>query len=190
MAVSVDQSNNELSGLALATASVRLLAPGSAMVSVSPVDIAGTGVTQTSNIVISNLKDVDTSVPVPDGTKVALSAVNCASRFSNGFCVSSVGGDILPVGTVPDDGTTSPSSSSWKIFTVSGGEVRATYSATGLWANPGATNTATLHFVYGGETFDAMFVVTNVQMIRRFLVVQGRLNTPWTIIPGMTLSLR
>src|SRR5438552_19077176 len=64
MAVSVDQSNNELSGLALATASVRLLAPGSAMVSVSPVDIAGTGVTQTSNIVISNLKDVDTSVPV------------------------------------------------------------------------------------------------------------------------------
>src|SRR5437879_10654252 len=114
------------------------------MVSLSPVDIAGTGVTQTSNIVISNLKDVDTSVPVPDGTKIALSAVNCASRFSNGFCVSSVGGDILPVGTVPDDGTTSPSSSSWKIFTVSGGEVRATYSATGLWANPGATNTSTV----------------------------------------------
>jgi len=144
VAVSVDQNNNLLSNFALATASVRLLAPGSAMVSVSPVDIAGTGVTQTSNIIVSNLKDVDTSVPVPDGTKIALSAVNCASRYPSNACVSSVGGDILPVGTVPGDGTSSPSGSAYKVFTVSGGEIRATYSATGLWANPGATNTATI----------------------------------------------
>jgi hypothetical protein len=142
VALSVNQNDQLLSGFLLGSTSIQLLGTGSAVVEVSPIDIGGTGVPQMSNITVRDLKDAVTLAPVPDGTKVALTVVDCASRFTNNACVSSVGGEIIPVGTVPGDGATSPSGSAYKVYTVSGGQIRATYSSLTLFAGQGGTSTA------------------------------------------------
>jgi hypothetical protein len=148
MALSVNQSNQLLSDRALATVSIRLVAPNSATVSVSPAGMSSTGVNQFSDITVSDLKDVDPNLPVPDGSKVGLSVISCASRFqSNGFCIDSVGGLITPVGTMPGDGDPAPGNANFKLFTVRGGQVKATYSSNGIFGGINETRIATVQVV-------------------------------------------
>ncbi len=63
--------------------------------------------------------------PVPDGTKVIVSANNCASLFSNGACVGSAGGQII-------GGVTSPSGSIYQVLTTTGGFGEADFSSSGM----------------------------------------------------------
>ncbi|MCU1350083.1 MAG: hypothetical protein JWO56_3113, partial [Acidobacteria bacterium] len=148
MALSVNQANQLLSDRALATVSIRLVAPNSATVAVSPVNLSSTGVNQFSDITISDLKDLDPNLPVPDGSKVGLAIVYCASRYqSSGFCVDSVGGLITPVGTMPGDGDVAPGNNNFKLFTVRGGQVKATYSSNGIYGGINETRIATVQVV-------------------------------------------
>ncbi len=75
------------------------------------------------SIIFSGIKDKAGNV-VPDGTKVAVSANDCASRNTSGYCVASTGGTI----------TDGESSGIWKIFTVQSGSITVTYSTTGATA--------------------------------------------------------
>jgi Bacterial Ig-like domain/Carboxypeptidase regulatory-like domain len=124
----VTTQGSSLGTTAVATIPVQLLAPGSATVSSNPATVLADGVDHRTQIVLSGLVDSDGSTPVPDGAKVAVSVVNCAAFAPSGSCISSAGGAILSAGTSPGDGTTATNNSNFKIFTVAGGTVQATYS--------------------------------------------------------------
>ena len=147
VAIPVDAQGRAISSRALATVSLRLLAPAAATVTTDPVDVSATGVRQLSQITIRNLLDSDGTTPVPDGSKIALSAFNCAARDAWGYCFGSAGGTILSSGTSPGDGEESPSGYQWRVFTITGGEVKAVYESTGMYANVGQTLTATVQVV-------------------------------------------
>jgi hypothetical protein len=74
-------------------------------------------------VIFSGIKD-SAGNTVPDGAKVVVSAVDCASVDDTNVCVASAGGTVL-------DGEVSPSGSGYKVFTVIGGSVTVTYSAEG-----------------------------------------------------------
>lgn len=143
----LDAFGNRLSSRALATTSVRLLAPASATVSTAPVSLTANGTNQLSQITITDVKDSDGVTSVPDGSKVALAVGNCNSTDRNGYCVGSVGGLISATGTSPNDGVTAGNNGNFKIFTIAGGEVKAVYSSNGITAVVGETKTATVQVV-------------------------------------------
>ena len=141
-AVPVTPQGNRISNTALATVPVQLLAQGSAVVAVTPVDLFADGRDFRSQVVVSGLVQSDGVTPVPDGTKVGLSAANCAAFFNVGGCVFSAGGSIHSAGTTPGDGTVAPNNANYKIFTVAGGQVQAVYSDAGVVTQLNQTQTA------------------------------------------------
>jgi hypothetical protein len=74
--------------------------------------------------------------PVPDGTKILLTATSGGSIVGS-FFVSSAGGTIV-------GGTSSPTSSIYRAFTVTGGIVEADYSSSGISSSVGEVKTATI----------------------------------------------
>jgi len=82
--------------------------------------------------------------PMPDGTKVLLSARSCAGRI-NGVCVGSKGGAIV-------GGEASPSGSHYRAFTVEGGLVSAAYSSSGIFAGVGDVATANIQVVPANDS--------------------------------------
>jgi hypothetical protein len=113
----------------IATTTVTLRAPSAAAVAATPQSLTASGLPQLSQIVISGLTDVG-GAPLPDGTKVGLTTVDCAALNQNGTCVSSLdGGQLSPAGTTAGDGTPATNDANFQIYTVAGGEVRAAYSS-------------------------------------------------------------
>src|SRR6202008_3057910 len=102
--VAATPQGNIISRTALATVSVQLMAPSTATVAITPVDVFSDGAAHMAQITISGLLDADGVTPVPDGSKVGVTAVNCAALTTAGGCVSSAGGQILPAGVSPGDG--------------------------------------------------------------------------------------
>ena len=131
----------------LGTVSVQLLAPSTATVAVNPVDIYSDGAAHFTQITISGLLDSDGVTPVPDGSKVGVTANNCASFNQGGGCVLSAGGQISSAGVSPGDGTVIASNSNFEAFTVAGGKVIAGYSDIGVIAGLGETQTASVAVV-------------------------------------------
>jgi hypothetical protein len=115
-----------------------LLAPGTANVAFSPVDLTANGNANQSSVTISGLKESDEVTPVPNGALVGLTAVPYVALL-NGSYVTGNGGTIASAGTSPGDGTPSTNSSNFQQFTVAGGQVLASYSDLGITANVGQT---------------------------------------------------
>jgi hypothetical protein len=136
--IPVTPNGSEISNTAVATVSVQLLAPGSASVSVSPVDLTANGNSNQSSVTISGLKTSDGVTPVPNGALVGLTAVPYAAT-SNGFYVAGSGGTISSAGTSPGDGTVATNNSNFQQFTVAGGQVLASYADLGITAGVGQT---------------------------------------------------
>jgi hypothetical protein len=136
--VSVTPAGNVISNTAVATLSVQLLAPGSASVSASPVDLTANGNSNQTSITISGLKDSDGVTPIPDGALIGLTTTPNAAIF-NGYYVQGAGGTISSAGTSPGDGTPSPNNGNFRQFTVAGGQVIASYSDLGITTGPGQT---------------------------------------------------
>jgi hypothetical protein len=144
--VAVTPGGNQISNTDLATVAVQLIAPGSANVSASPVDLTANGATNQALITISGLKGSDGVTPVPDGALVGLSSASSVALY--GCCyVSSAGGTISSAGTSPGDGTATPGNANFSQFTVAGGKVVATYSDAGLVAAVGETKQASITVV-------------------------------------------
>ncbi len=144
--VAVTPSGNQISNTAIATVAVQLLAPGSASVSASPVDLTANGNANQSSITVSALKDSDGVTLVPDGALVGLGTGQSVAIF--GCCyVSSAGGTISSAGTSPGDGTVATNNSNFSQFTVAGGKVVASYSSTGILAGVGETKQASISIV-------------------------------------------
>lgn len=145
-AIPVTPQGNRISSTELATVSVQLLSPKSAVVAVTPVDLFADGRDQRAQVVVSGLLQSDGVTPVPDGTKVGLTVGNCTTS-SSGNCVFSAGGAISSAGTTPGDGIPSPSNGNFKIFTVAGGQVQAVYSDAGVVTGFNQTQTARVSVV-------------------------------------------
>jgi hypothetical protein len=74
----------------------------------------------TSTITVTNIRDINGTL-LPDGSNIALSVANSATKNGFGDSIPSAGGSIL-------DGTVSANNPNFKVFTIRGGTVTATYS--------------------------------------------------------------
>lgn len=72
-------------------------------------------------LTIDNIRDIDGTL-VPDGAKIAVSAVNMASMDPTGTAISSAGGTIL-------DGEVASNNANFKVFTIAGGKAEVTFSS-------------------------------------------------------------
>jgi hypothetical protein len=90
---------------------------------------------------------------------VGLTAGNCTSVLPTGSCVLSAGGAIFAAGTTPGDGTVAPNNSSFKVFTVAGGEVLAVYSDAGVVSQFNQTRTASVAVVPASSTGSILTIV-------------------------------
>jgi hypothetical protein len=144
--VSLNSSGGEISAVAIGVTAIQLLSPASATVSVNPSDVFSDGFAHTSAITITNVKSSDGVTPVPDGTRLGISAINNASV--SGCCfVSSAGGQILSAGAVAGDNTPASGNASFGLFTISGGQALANYSDIGILTGIGQTQTANIQVV-------------------------------------------
>ncbi len=109
---------------ALAAVEVELVRPGVDRVEAAPLGVFASGNATLSSITVR-------LASLADGTQVALTADDCAARTTTGACIASVGGSILPAGTSPGDGEAANGDPRFRLFTVSGGEVKAVYSSEG-----------------------------------------------------------
>jgi hypothetical protein len=116
--------------------SITLLAPENAIGTAQPSIILGDGGIHTSTVTFRPILDVFGD-PLPDGSKVIVSATSCAALFTNGLCVGSAGGQIL-------NGTPSPSSSVENVLTVQNGAVTVNYADQNVVVGPGQTATANI----------------------------------------------
>ncbi len=112
---------------AVATVEVELVPPGASRVAAAPLGLFAGGTDSLSSITVS-------LVGAPDGSQVALTASDCAARTGGGACIASAGGAILGAGTTPGDGEPANGDPRFRLFTVTGGEVKAVYSSEALLA--------------------------------------------------------
>ena len=136
--VPVTPGGSEISSNVLGTVSVQLLAPGSANVNFSPVDLTANGNANYSAVTITGLLESDGITPVPNGALVGLTTIPYAAIFSGSYVIGS-GGTIASAGTSPGDGTVATNNSQFQKFTVAGGQVNASYSDLGVTAGIGQT---------------------------------------------------
>jgi hypothetical protein len=120
----------------IAISSLTLLAPENAIGTAQPSIILGDGGIHTSTVTFRPILDV-LGDPIPDGSKVVVSAASCAALFTNGTCVGSLGGQVL-------NGTPSPSNSQDNVLTVQNGSVTVNYADQNVVVGPGQTATANI----------------------------------------------
>lgn len=143
--VAVNAQGNVISTQALGTVPVRLVGPMSVTIAVSPANLSAHAPAQTSQVTLTNLQSAE-GAPLPDGTKVGIS-VTSGATFVGCCFISSAGGTILSAGTLPDDGTPAANNGSFKVFTVTGGEVRAVYDGTAITAGNNEVKIANVQVV-------------------------------------------
>src|SRR5262249_22511816 len=84
----VTPDGNSIGNAPLATLSVPLLSPGSAVIAANPSDLPADAGDHRAQVNLSGLLQSDGSTPIPDGAKVALTVLNCAA-IQNSACVTS-----------------------------------------------------------------------------------------------------
>jgi hypothetical protein len=79
---------------------------------------------------------------MPDGTRVALTAADCAAQTATGACIASAGGAISGAGALPGDGEPASGDPRFRLFTVTNGVMQAVYSTEGILAGVAETKIA------------------------------------------------
>jgi hypothetical protein len=115
-----------------------LVPPSNAQGSAQPTSVPGDGFIHTSTVTFNTILDAFGN-PIPDGVKVAVTAVNGGTIVGCCF-IGSAGGQIL-------SGTPSPSNANFMVHTISNGQVVVTYADQNLTAVPGQINTAQVQIV-------------------------------------------
>ena len=140
---------------AIGVVPVELVGLTSAESRVSPASVIADGGDRRATITLSVFRDA-AGQPVPDGTRVALSARSCAGRI-NGICVSSAGGQVVGGETL---GTLA---AHYHVFTITNDQVVAEYSADGKSVTSGSqTAVVQVLFVRSTGTLVSTKVVATV----------------------------
>ncbi len=137
---------------------------------------------RTAVVTLSGLTDAQ-GRPVADGTKVAITAVPWYRLSDGGYSNGSAGGTMLGGQATPNDGE-------FRTYTVTDGQVVATYSNAGLFVEPGATAPAILSVLpaqpngnyIGSRPFAAATVILTGIDSTTFVA-------PATVAPGQTVSV-
>jgi hypothetical protein len=117
---------------------ITLVPPSNAVGNAQPPSLLGDGAIHTSTVTFKPILDAFGN-PLPDGSRVAVSAVSNASFI--GCCgVGSAGGQIL-------SGTVSPNNGNFMVQTVSNGGVTVTYADQNVISTPGQIQTANVQLV-------------------------------------------
>jgi hypothetical protein len=124
------------SSVAIGTASIALSGPASAETEVSMASVPLVTPPVPVTVRVHHVHDTRGAL-VPDGTKLILSATNCAMRTDSIACIGSAGGTFT-------DGAPSPSGGIYQVYTVQQASIVGTYSAAGLSAGTGGTVVAAL----------------------------------------------
>ncbi len=131
--VPADSANNRIGERPILAIPVKLAAVSSGTIVPEVPSVLGDGGVHPVRVTLSGMRDA-LGNPVPDGTRVALTAANFA-RLDGYCCTGSVGGEFLDGAPVPNDGR-------MRAYTVAGGRVEATYSPTGIELSVGDVRTA------------------------------------------------
>jgi hypothetical protein len=107
----------------------------SAVITINPVSTLADGVRRPIAVRVSTIRDALGNA-VPDGTQIALTARPWYRRSDNGYPNGSAGGLIL-------DGIPATNDGDFRVFTIEGGVVDATYSAESVSLH-GSTNVSTV----------------------------------------------
>jgi len=184
--VAVNAQSQVISTQAIGVVPVRLVGPMSVTVTVSPADLSAHAPAQTSQITLTDLKSAE-GLPLPDGTKVGIS-VNNSATFIGCCFIGSAGGTILSAGTLPDDGTPAANNGNFKVFTVTGGQVRAVYDGTAITAGNNEVKTANVQVVPVSSTNSVLTTrALGVAPVRINGVASATGSGPATLkLPGTT----
>lgn len=182
-------AGNIITNTAVATVSVQLLAPGSASVSVSPVDLTANGNANQTAVTISGLLESDGVTPVPDGALVGLTSNPFAAVFNSAYVTGS-GGTLTSAGTSPGDGTLAPNNSNFQQFKVAGGKVLASYSDLGITAGIGQTVQGDIAVVPLNSSGNVLTnVAIGVGAVNLHGVTSATANGPATLTANTTASV-
>lgn len=129
-AVVANAADSRVTVTPFAEGSVALSSAVAASAAASPSTLYADRQARTSVLTISGITDAQ-GVPVPDGTKVAITAA-AWYRPDGGYPNGSAGGTMLGGDPTPNDGN-------FRTYTVTGGQVVATYSSSGVFADVGNT---------------------------------------------------
>ena len=140
----------------IAVAPLVLVGPSNAVGTATPSRLLADGAAHTATVRFSPILDAHGN-PLPDGTKVLVSASSSAGINSAGTqWISSAGGHIL-------EGQTSPSSTSsviYKVLTVQDGAVSMTYSSEGVYRDQGQTAIANVVLLEAGSNGERIYVIS------------------------------
>lgn len=117
-----------ISILTLGTAAIRLVPLGAANGTATPSAIVTDAGDRRTTVRVTGLVGQDGVTALPDGARVALTVANNTAFFGGSY-MQSAGGDLLDAGHATGDGAAVPSDARFRLFTVTGGEVRASYRA-------------------------------------------------------------
>jgi hypothetical protein len=133
-------------------------------------------------VTVSGLTDAQGRV-VPDGTKVAITARPWYRLADGGWNNSSAGGTMTGGDPTPNDST-------FRTYTVTGGQVTATYSSAGVFVERGATNAAVLSVLgatpSGDRIAERPFAAATVTLAG---LDTGTFTGPATVSPGSTTAM-
>jgi hypothetical protein len=151
-------------------------------ITATPSTLLGDTADRRSTIEIGSLVDAQ-GRPLPDGTKVALTAANWYRLADGGCCNGSFGGTIV-------DGTTSSSDGRFKWFSVLNGSVTATFSNVGLAREAHQTETSIVSVMpadgNGNPIGSRPMLSTPVTIVG---LGSGLFSAPATLLPGATTTV-
>ncbi len=182
-AVAADDTNNKRIDKPFATASLTLSSATGTLASLTAVPASLLADTQahTSVITISGLTD-SSGRAVPDGTKLALTAANWFN-LDGGCCNDSVGGGFT-------DGTTAANDGRFKVFTLTGGKVVATYTDAGLLRDTGQVSAAIVSVLPADGTNNK---IGDRPLARTTVTLAGMgsatVNAPATVLPSSSTTV-
>jgi hypothetical protein len=138
--LSGDSAGARIDQRLIGSASIKVLGPMNARGSADDVSIFGDGNLQTTHVRFEHILDTHGN-PLPDGSKVVVSAAN--SQTYVGCCyIGSIGGQIV-------NGDPSPTAT-FKVFTIQDGGIDVTYGNQGIISGPTETKTANVVLAQAG----------------------------------------
>lgn len=161
---------------------VALSGVATATVIANPSTLVADKQNRVSVVTVSGLTDAQ-GRPVPDGTKVAITAGLWYRLADGGYPNGSAGGTMVGGDPTPNDGR-------FRTYTVSGGQVTATYSAAGVFVERGATAPAILSVLgatpAGNRIAERPFAVATVTLTG---LDSGTFVGPATVSPGSSTAV-
>ncbi len=175
-------NNHKLMDRPFAEGVVATSGVATATASTNPTSLLADRQDRVAVVTVSGLTDAQGRA-VPDGTKVAITAQPWYRLADGGWNNASAGGTMT-------GGDPTPNDSRFRTYTVTGGQVTATYSSAGVFVQRGATDAAILSVLgatpSGDRIAERPFAAATVTLAG---LDTGTFTGPATVSPGATTAI-